>query len=87
MTNDIIPFYVLKDNEELEIGHAEIDEAGDAWVRIDSEKLSNLLGVEDIDGVAVLPTDRMNEYLQTPTEDGQELPNPIDDVPLPGDDI
>ncbi|AWN03298.1 hypothetical protein PBI_CAMILLE_51 [Microbacterium phage Camille] len=40
------------------VGKIFVDKDGDAWVRINSTKLAAALGVEDIDGVALVNNDQ-----------------------------
>lgn len=42
------------------VGKVFIDTAGDAWVRINATDLAEGIGVEDIDGVALMNRDQFN---------------------------
>lgn len=42
------------------VGKVYIDPQGDAWVRINATDLAEGIGVEDIDGVALLGRDQFN---------------------------
>ena len=46
--------YLLKDNKPVIIGKVFVDQASDAWIRIDAEGMAAEIGVENIDGVALL---------------------------------
>lgn len=62
MANDVMIY--RKDpvtNEDVEVGMATVDENGDAWLRINSEDLSDTLQVDDIDGVAIMNAYRYND--------------------------
>lgn len=47
-------------NLPVVVGKVFIDASGDAWVRINSTDLAEGIGVEDIDGVALVNRDQFN---------------------------
>lgn len=58
----VVYIYRLDESSKLPIivGKVFIDQEGDAWVRINATDLAAGIGVEDIDGVALLDRDTFN---------------------------
>lgn len=42
----------------IAVGKVFVDENGDAWVRINKDDLASAIGVEDIDGVALVTAEQ-----------------------------
>lgn len=50
-------------DDSAPVGKVTVDESGDAWVKINADFLAEQLGVEDIDGMALM---RSSEFFNDP---------------------